>query len=146
MKVWYRPQPQPGRDKWDPKWKLPGVVLRRVADHSYVVQVEEGNEQEAHRSHLHPHGEDKFSDQPFPLYYFSGQPPLLELGPDDWEVEEISDHKMNKEVLHLNMKWKGWSKPTWEPYYNVGTNAMQEYVESRGLTFRLEGWKPPTVQ
>ena len=35
-KVWYRPEPQPGRDKLAPRWKR-GIVQERVGRDSYVV-------------------------------------------------------------------------------------------------------------
>lgn len=138
-KVWYRPEPQPGRDKLEPKWRGPGVVLRRVADHSYVVQVDGGREQEAHRSQLYPHVEDEFVGEPFPLYYFSGKAPVLELGPGEWEVEEVLDHKMQKNELTFLIKWKGWEEPSWEPYHHVSTGAIWEYCQAQGLVPNLVG-------
>ena len=66
-KVWYHPEPQPGRDKLEPRWKGRGIVLRRVGAHSYVVQLKTGAEQEAHRSQLRPHFEDQYIRDILPL-------------------------------------------------------------------------------
>jgi hypothetical protein len=72
-KVWYRPEKQPGTDKLAPPWVGPGVVLQRVSDHSYVVEVNPGVHQSAHRTQLRPHIADTYSDTPCTIS--QGRPP-----------------------------------------------------------------------
>ena len=81
-KVWYRPEPQPGRDKLDPTWKGPGRILERVGASSYIVTVNGKTRQEAHRSQLYPHAEDDTGYTNFPMYYFSGEPQRWSLSPE----------------------------------------------------------------
>ena len=141
--MWYRPEQQPGRDKLDPKWKGPGLVLRRVGAHSYVVQMKPGAEQEAHRSQLRPHVEDTHADNPFPLHYFMGKAPTLEMGPDEWLVESIDGHRMGPggqpEFL---VCWKDWD-PTdrrWEPcpsFFPAYNEVLVDYCRKHGITLDL---------
>ena len=84
-KVWYRPEPRPGRDKLEATWKGPEVVLERVGNHSYVVEVKQGRRQHAHRTQLRPHQEDEFCGDQFPLFYFSGRAAVVDdMGPDEF--------------------------------------------------------------
>ena len=142
-KVWYRPEPQPGRDKLEPTWKGPGIVLRRVGAHSYVVQLKPGGEQEAHRSQLRPHVEDQYSGESFPLYYFTGKAPIVEMGPDEWLVEAIEGHRKGPggrpEFL---VRWKDWD-PTdrrWEPcssFFPAYNEVLVEYCQKHGISLDL---------
>ena len=136
--VWYRPEPQPGKDKLEPRWKGPGKVLERLADHSYLVQVEPGKTQKAHRSQLHPHTDDMAIDDPYPMYYFSGKPPVLGVAPDDWEVEALLDHKVSPQKgLEVLVKWKGYEKPTWEPYGHLTMDTIVEYLHAKGISMKF---------
>ena len=40
--VWYKPEPQPGRDKLEPPWKGPYILAERVGDHSYILELPTG--------------------------------------------------------------------------------------------------------
>ncbi|KAK4119396.1 hypothetical protein N657DRAFT_637326 [Parathielavia appendiculata] len=53
---------------------------------------------------------------------------------EEWEVEEICDHrKLDDGSLQLLVKWKG-GEETWEPYENVEeTEALDEYERRHGL-------------
>jgi len=120
-KVWYRPEPHPGTDKLAPKWKR-GVVTARVGRASYTIQLGPTVHREVHRSHLKPHVDDEFSTSPLPLFYFSEKPQPVAIGPDDWEVENIEDHKRNKRTgeLEFLVRWKNWDPQDlqWQPWSN----------------------------
>ena len=142
-KVWYRPEPQPGRDKLEPRWKGPGTVLRRVGAHSYVIELEPGGEQEAHRSQLRPHVEDTFSVKPFAIYYFTGKAPTVDLAPDEWLVEGIDRHRPGGDGKpEFLVRWQGWD-PTdrkWEPtssFFPGYNEVLIEYCQKHGITLDL---------
>ena len=140
-KVWYRPEPQPGRDKLEPTWKGPGTVRERIGAHSYVVELAPGKGQEAHRSQLRPHIEDKHTGETFPLYYFTGKAPVLEasLAPDEWVVESVDGHRMSKQgEPEFLIRWRGYGpdERTWEPMAHLLNTVLGEYFEQKGLTPR----------
>jgi hypothetical protein len=118
-KVWYRPEPQPGTDKLAPKWKR-GVVLARVSHHGYVVELGPDKRQEAYRDQLKPHTEDVYNTSPLPLFYFSGKASPVAVGPDDYDVDKILNHQVNKKTgeLEFLVRWKDWdpSDLKWEPW------------------------------
>ena len=102
-----------------------GTTVKTVRDEgksghaSYVVEIAPGVRKEAHRSQLKPHTEDGLSENPLPLYYLSGKAPTLDVGPDDWIVEEIKGHRRNKGngQMEFLVNWKDWD-PTdlqWQP-------------------------------
>jgi hypothetical protein len=64
----------------------------------------------AYRSQLKPHAEDALSSNPLPLFYFSGKAAPLEVGPDEWIVEEIKGHRRNSTTgkMKFLVKWKDW--------------------------------------
>ena len=85
-KVWYKLERRPETDKLAPLWKGPGIVLERIGEHSYVVELGPGVRQEAHRSQLKPYREDYANEDPFPLFYFSSKAEEVEVGPDEYIV------------------------------------------------------------
>lgn len=140
--MWYRPEPKPGRDKFEPVWKDPGIVLQRVGNHSYVVEVKKGRKQEAHRSQLRPHIEDEYNGKPFPLYYFSGKAPTVDqiLAPDEHEVESVVTHGFDKHgELKLKIRWQGYGPgdDTWEPASHVVSEVVRRYLTKNGLKLTL---------
>ena len=136
-KVWYRPEPRPGRDKLEPTWKGPGIVLERVGNHSYVVEVKKGKRQDAHRSQLRPHVEDTYNGNPFPLHYFSGTAPLVDdLAPDELIPEKVVEH--GRDVtgeLKLKIRWEGYGPEgdTWEPAGHVVSETVRKYLNDHNL-------------
>ena len=58
-----------------------------------MVKIKPGVETEAHISQLRPHIKDIYVYKPHPLYYFSGRAPEVTVGPDQWVVERILDHR-----------------------------------------------------
>ena len=106
--MWYRPERQPGTDKLEPMWKGPGLVVSRVGNHSYEVELRPGARQPAHRSQLKPHSEDEFAGMPLPMYYFTGKASELEATPDEWEVKAIVDHRRGASgKLEFLVEWEG---------------------------------------
>ena len=152
-KVWYRPEPQPGRDKLEPRWKGPGLVLRRVGNHSYVIQLKPGAEQEAHRSQLRPHIDDEFADEPYPLYYFTGKAPTLEIAPDEWLIEGIDGHRKGTDgKQEFLVRWKDWdpSYAQWEPASSFSwLTTKYSWSIASGITYPWtwhRHWQPPASQ
>ena len=142
-KVWYKPEPQPGRDKLDPHWKR-GVVAGRVGRDSYVVELGPGVRREAHRSQLKPHVDDVFSTAPLDLFYFSGKATPISTGPDDWIVEGIEGHRVNPTTgdLEFLVRWQGWD-PTdlqWEPvrnFFQLCNTEVLEYCDGQDIPLNL---------
>lgn len=141
-KVWYKPETQPGHDKTDTYWTGPGTVLRRVGEHSYVVKIKPGVETEAHISQLRPHIEDIYVDKPHPLYYFSGRAPEVPVGPDQWVVERILDHRTDAKLgPQFLVQWEGCEPKdsTWEPLLNFLTpnEAIMGYIQENEVPVDL---------
>ena len=65
--VWYlRPRGKPG-EKLETYWIGPSRVVERRSEHSYIVDIGSGSQQEAHRSQLKPHVEDVWSGRPIKI-------------------------------------------------------------------------------
>ena len=118
------------------------MVRRRVGEHSYVVEIKEGVETEAHRSQLRPHIEDTYAAETFPLYYFSGKAPALDTEMDRWLVEEIREHRGMGDQLEFLVKWAGCEEDanTWEPLTNLVTlnELLMEYCQRQGVGFDIQ--------
>lgn len=138
-KVWYRPERQPGTDKLAPEWRGPATVIQRVGPHSYIVELTPGQRQEAHRSQLHPHVLDLYSSKPFPMHYFHGKAPEINLAPDEYIPEKFLDFRKkgdgSQEVL---VKWLGFTTdPTWEPVSAFFSPEFRDFCKKRRLDLRL---------
>ena len=116
------------------------MVRERVGADSYVVEIAPKVLKEAHRSQLKPHLADTLSEDPLPLYYFSGKAAPLELGPDEWLVEEIRNHRRDPTTNQLEflVKWKDWD-PTdlrWEPwrsFIQLYNDDLADYCIEHGI-------------
>jgi hypothetical protein len=113
--VWYlRPRGRPG-EKLETYWLGPCPVLERVGEQSYVVELEPGRRQHAHRSQLKEHREDTIGP-PVKLYQYRQAREEVAVGPTEWNVEKILRHRRGPrgdpvfEVL-----WEGAKETTWEP-------------------------------
>ena len=137
-KVWYKPQRQPGVDKVDALWKGPALVVARKGEHSYIVEIQQGKTQEAHRSQLQPHIHDGYNGKPMPMWYTSGKAHEIEATPDEYDVEEVMGHRKDaKGKLQFLVRWKDWD-PTDQwlqpvanffPQYNA---LVVEYCRKKG--------------
>ena len=144
-KVWYRPEPQPGRDKLAPRWKR-GVVVSRVGRDSYEVDLGPST-QSAHRSQLKPHVDDEFSTSPLPLFYFSGKATPVEVGPDDWIVEKIADHRINVKTgeHEFLVQWKDWDPADlqwqpWRKFFQLCNEHVLDFCEKNKIDVNLVEW------
>ena len=136
--VWYRPEPRPGRDKLEPSWKGPGVVLENVGNHSYVVEVKQGRRQHAHRTQLRPHQEDEFSGDQFPLFYFSGRAAVVDdMGPDEFIVDKVVGHQLDPKTggFQFRIRWQGYGEKddSWEPAAHVVSEPVRQYLADHKL-------------
>ena len=116
-KCWYR-RPENSGNKLDSRWLGPVEIVTREGKHSYTILVKPGLEIKAHRIFLKPYMEDTYNRDPIPLFYHRRTVVDENAEPDDFEVEEILDHKIGKngEERYLT-HWRGYSKhdATWEP-------------------------------
>ena len=56
-------------------------------------------------------------------------PPIKVDGQDEYEVESILGHRRRGKGFQYNVKWLGWSRPTWEPAIELGhLDKWKEYV------------------
>lgn len=81
-----------------------------------------------------PHVDDEFSEDPFPLYYFSAKGKPLEAGVDEWEVEKILDHRRSARGWEFKVQWKGFapSESRWEPVHHFFPQYNELLVEYLG--------------
>ena len=146
-KVWYASGA--GRPGLDSKWQGPCVVVDRVGDHSYRVQVSEDRVVDAHMSQLWPHVEDQYSDSPFPLYYFSGKAPVVNVGPGDYVMEKVVRHRpAAKGGREYMVKWENYplEEATWESEAKVPNFMLEEYARSIGGTLKIDLGVPDDSQ
>jgi hypothetical protein len=118
-KVWYlRPRGRTG-EKLETYWIGPARVVERRGEHSYVVELEPGRMQEAHRSQLKEHVEDVFSDKPLRLFHFRQAIQDSVMAANEWEVEGIEGHRQGEDGFpEFCVKWAGYEERTWEPLKN----------------------------
>jgi hypothetical protein len=130
QKVWYRRPPNSGH-KLDSRWLGPAVIKERQGSHSYILEIKPGVEMGVHDSFLKPFQEDSLTGKPIPLFYHQRTEPDLEAGIDEWEVDKIVDHKVDKKgnLLFLT-HWKGFpsSENTWEPVGNFIHRYSSDFV------------------
>ena len=98
-RAWYlRPRGRPG-EKLETYWIGPCKVVERRSEHSYVVEVEPGRLQEAHRSQLKEHQEDVWSAKPLKMFHYRQAVQDNEVAMDEWNVEAIEDHREGGEGI-----------------------------------------------
>ena len=68
QRVWYR-RPEGSGDKLDSRWLGPAVILHRVGENSYEVQITEDRTIRAPACFIKPYVTDVFNRDPKPLYY-----------------------------------------------------------------------------
>ena len=93
-KVWYRRPPNSG-GKLDSRWLGPARILKRIGAQSYLIEVKEGVEISAHDSFLKLYFENEMVGEPIPLYYHQRTVIDEDAQPDEWEVDEVIDHKFH---------------------------------------------------
>ena len=135
--VWYlRPRGRPG-EKLESYWLGPSQVTERRGEHSYVIQLQEGRLQEAHRSQLKPclEGEVELGP-PIKLFHFkqARQDPPTAI--DEWNVEKVLGHRRRNGELEFNVRWEASPECTWEPLHNffhLYSQPIVDYFREKGL-------------
>jgi hypothetical protein len=117
-----------------------------VVRDSYEVDLGPST-QNAHRSQLKPHVDDEFSTSPLPLFYFSGKATPVEVGPDDWVVEKIEDHRINVKTgeHEFLVQWKDWdpADQQWQPWRNffqLCNEQVLDFCEKNKIDVDLVEW------
>ena len=91
------------------------IVDGRGAD-SYVITNKPGHRREVHSSQLKPYVEDQHADAAFPLHYWRMAEADVTDEVDEWEVDEITNHRTDDDgKIWFETKWSGFSRTTWEP-------------------------------
>ena len=137
QKIWWiRPKGRTG-DKLDTEWVGPCTIVQRVGEHSYVVRTREGHQIDVHRCHLKEHVEDEYSGRPLALFHFKQAAPELDMALDEWTVDKILAHRVNKAGdLEFQVRWLGSEQLTWEPIGNFFlqyTPYFIKYCRDKGL-------------
>ena len=119
QRVWYR-RPEGSGDKLDSRWLGPAVVLDRVGENSYDVRIAENRTIRAHTSFLKPYRTDEFNGQPKPIFWHQRTVPDAEATPDEWNVNEVLDHRVRKGEMQFLTQWEGYgaNEAVWEPIGN----------------------------
>ena len=138
MKVWYR-RPENSGEKLDSRWIGPGIIKGREGQNTYLVEIKEGKIMKAHYTFLKKYVEDEFNGKKIELYHHKRTVEDEEEGePDEWIVDEIVDHKMDKKKGPLfKTKWKGFEEETtWEPigsFFHRYAYDIIKYCRSKGI-------------
>ena len=130
-KVWYlRPRGRPG-EKLETYWIGPCSVKERRGEHSYVIELEPGRLQEAHRSQLKQHFDDAWIGKPLKMFHYRQAVQDMEAAPDEWNVEGIDGHRAGKDGYpEFCVRWEGSSERTWEPlrhFFHRYSHPVLEY-------------------
>jgi hypothetical protein len=136
-KVWYlRPRGRPG-EKLESYWLGPSQVTERRGEHSYVIQLQEGRLQEAHRSQLKPYVEgDADLGPPIKLFHFKQARQDPPTGIDEWNVEKVMGHRRRNGELEFHVKWEGSPDCTWEPlhhFFHLYSQPIVDYFQEKKL-------------
>lgn len=146
--VYYR-RPEGSGNKLDTRWLGPAIVKAREGERSYLIEVKEGVTIKAHRSFLKKCLNQTFQGQPIPLFYHKRTVIDPEAQVDEWIVEKILRHRINKkgEVEFLT-QWKGFdaTAATWEPVGNFihrfNTDFL-EYCQNKGIPIDVTRYLHP---
>ena len=141
QKVWYR-RPEGSGDKLDSRWLGPAIVLERVGENSYEIQIAEKRTIRAHASFLKPYIEDVFNGQPKPIFYHQRTVPDAEAAPDEWIVDKILNHRVRNGETQFLTKWEGYGaeEAVWEPIGNFFQQYNSEavrYAQEHNLNVNL---------
>ena len=137
--MWYlRPRGKPG-EKLETYWIGPSRVVERRSEHSYIVDIGSGSQQEAHRSQLKHHVEDVWSGQPIKMFRF--QRAVREDDddalPDEWELSGVEGHRMGPDGYpEFLVRWEGSEERTWEPLSHFFLHCSPlalEYCVKKGI-------------
>ena len=136
--VWYL-RPEGSGTKLDTRWIGPGKVTAKVGEHSYEVRITPDDIIAAHATFLKPHKPDVFRGEGIPLYFHQRTVLDSQALTDEWEVESVLDHRVEKDGKYFfKVVWKGHpdEEASWEPINNFihryGTDVVR-YCKEKGL-------------
>ena len=115
------------------------VIVSRVGKHSYIIRVTPEKEMGAHQSFLKPYNEDTCNKDPMPLFFHRRTIVDAKALPDEYEVEEILDHRITRGGKEEYLTWwKGWPKEnaSWEPpnhFFHRYSSDFVKYCKRKGL-------------
>jgi len=141
QKVWVLRPRGLSADKLQSWWVGPCPIVKRVGEMSYEVEIKPGHVISLHRSQMKQHFDDEFSSEKLEMFHFQPTKEDFDSGMDEWEVEKIFKHRLNKfGKLEFLVKWKGFEDLTWEPLMNFlhrYSKDWRDYVASKNLKFDL---------
>jgi hypothetical protein len=128
-------------DKLQSWWIGPCPIVSRIGEMSYEVEIKPGHVISLHRSQMKQHFDDEFAGEKLEMFHFQPTKEEFDSGVDEWEVERILRHRVNKfGKLEFLVKWKGYDDITWEPLMNFihrYSKDWKEYVAQKNLKFDL---------
>jgi len=126
-KVWVKnSRNRTGSNKLDSLWMGPCEILDRVGSSGrYTVSLPTGKE-DVHMDDFKPYVTPP-SGKAIPCLYFKPRPKLPET--DDFFVQKILDHKVEKGVHYWKVRWKGFGpeEDTWEPASSFVGHIQQNW-------------------
>ena len=126
--VWYLRPPNSG-NKLDSRWLGPAAVVRRDNDRSYEIELKPQYFIKAPRNLLKAYVEDRVVGRPTELFVHRRTEPGDDLLPDEWNVEKILDHKIEKGQYKFLTQWEGSDEKTWEPVGNFIHRYSVDFVK-----------------
>jgi hypothetical protein len=139
-KVWVRNSAnRTDSSKLDPLWTGPCEILERVGNSGrYKVSLPSGVE-DFHMDCFKPYLSPP-DGKAIPCHYFKPRPKLPET--DDFVVQKILDHKIDKGIHYWKVRWKGYGpeEDSWEPASSFVGYIQQDWKlwnKSHGITFPI---------
>jgi hypothetical protein len=113
QKVWVLRPRGLSADKLQSWWIGPCPIVTRVGEMSYEVEIKPGHVISLHRSQLKEHFDDDFASEKLEMFHFQPTKEEFDSGLDEWEVDRILRHRVNKlEKLEFLVQWKGCKNTT----------------------------------
>lgn len=120
--VWLENKTKSKSKKFKPKWLGPFLIVKKISDHIYKLLIK--------NRRIHP----VVNANRIRKAHFDGSNPNdilqnendmeIEEDPDEYEVEAITNRKIEKGKLYYKVKWLGYKEQTWEPIENL-TNCAE---------------------